>query len=151
MVGQLWSVPSEGGFMYSDELSDTIRIQVQPLTKFRQLCDVEDGSEKGLHAGATFNWNVYSNVNKQGRRLAETAPIPQAGFTIAQRSLTVWEAGNSVPYTGKLTDLAKQDLITIIDKTLKEDARKYFDIEAYLQFKTTLLRAAPTAATPPLR
>src|SRR4051812_2602756 len=37
MVGQIWSVATEGGFMYSDELSDTLRQQVQPLTKFRQL------------------------------------------------------------------------------------------------------------------
>src|ERR1700704_4677123 len=43
MTGQTWSVATEGGFMYSDELSDTLRIQVQPLTKFRQLCDAQDG------------------------------------------------------------------------------------------------------------
>jgi hypothetical protein len=96
MAGQLWTTPSEGGYMYSDELSDTIRIQVQPLTKFRQLCDVEDGHDKGLHAGQSFSWNVYSNINRQGRRLSEVSPIPQAGFTISQKSLVVFEAGNSV-------------------------------------------------------
>lgn len=69
--------------------------------------------------------------------------MPETGFTVAQRSLKVTEAGNSVPYTGKLTALAKQDVITIIDKTLKDDARKYFDIEAYLQFKNTVLRVEP--------
>lgn len=42
MAGQLWALPSEGGYMYSDELSDTLRQQVQPLTKFRQMCDAED-------------------------------------------------------------------------------------------------------------
>lgn len=35
MAGQLWAVPAEGGYMYSDELSDVLRQQVQPLTKFR--------------------------------------------------------------------------------------------------------------------
>ena len=44
--------------MYSDELSDTLRVQVQPLCKFRQLCDMPDGENKGLHAGAQFVWNV---------------------------------------------------------------------------------------------
>lgn len=92
MTGQIWSTPSEGGYMYADELSDTMRIQLQKMTKFRQLCDVEDGSKKGLHAGASFNWNVYSNISRQGRRLGETSPIPQAGFTISQKSLTVYEA-----------------------------------------------------------
>jgi ribosomal silencing factor RsfS len=37
--------------------------------------------------------------------------------------------------------------VAIIDKTLKEDARKYFDIEAFLQFKNTKLRAAPATGT----
>ncbi len=147
MVGQLFTVAAEGGYMYSDELSDTIRVQVAPLCKFRQLCDMPDGEDKGLHAGSSFTWNVYSNIGNQGRRLAETTPMPQSGFTIAQRSLTMFEAGNSVPYTGKLSDLAKQDVVSIIDKTLKEDARKYFDIESYLQFKNTKLRAGPTSGT----
>jgi hypothetical protein len=35
MAGQLWTVSSEGGFAYSDELSDYMRIVTQPLTKFR--------------------------------------------------------------------------------------------------------------------
>jgi N4-gp56 family major capsid protein len=134
-------------YLYSDELSDTIRVALQPSTKFRQLCDMPDGDAKGLHAGATFTWNVISNVGTQGRRLTEHTPIPQTGFKVAQRSLTMWEAGNSVPYTGKLADLAKHDLVTIIDKSLKHDARKYFDIEAFLQVKNTKLRAAPTGGT----
>jgi hypothetical protein len=130
MVGQIWTVAAEGGFLYSDELSDTIRIQVQPLCKFRQLCDMPDGDNKGLHAGSAFVWNVFSNIGLQGRRLNENSPIPQSGFTIQQRSLTMFEAGNSVPYTGKLSDLAKQSVVDIIDKTLKEDASIYFDIRS---------------------
>lgn len=143
MAGQLWAVASEGGFMYSDELSDVLRQQVQPLTKFRQLCDAEDGTEKGLNRGDKFFWDVYSNVGTQGRRLDEGVPIPETGYAMIQHSLTVFEAGNSVPYTGKLLALAKHQVAAIIDKTLKDDARKYFDIEAYLQFKLTPLRAEP--------
>lgn len=144
MTGQVWAVASEGGYLYSDQLSKTLRRQVQPLTKFRQLCDAEDGTEKGLNRGESFTWNVYSNVGTQGRRLQETQSMPETGFSILQHSLTVYEAGNSVPYIGKLTYLAKQDVVSIIDKTLKDDARKYFDIEAYLQFKSTPLRFAPS-------
>ena len=147
MAGQLWSIPTEGGYMYSDELSDVLRQQVQPLTKMRQLCDAEDGTKKGLNRGDKYNWDVYSNVGTQGRRLDEGAPIPETGFTIIQHQLTVYEAGNSVPYTGKLVSLAKHQVAAIIDKTLKDDARKYFDIEAYLQFKNTALRAEPSSGT----
>ena len=59
----------------------------------------------------------------------------------------MYEAGNSVPYTGKLVALAKHQVAAIIDKTLKDDARKYFDIEAFLQFKSTALRAEPSSGT----
>jgi N4-gp56 family major capsid protein len=147
MTGQVWSVAAEGGYLYSDELSDYLRLQSQPLTKFRQLCDAEDGTQKGLHRGDSFAWNTYSNIGTQGRRLDERQPMPESGFTISQKSLTVYEAGNSVPYTGKLEALGKQDVKKIIDRTLRDDARKYFDIEAYLQFKRTPLRVAPTSGT----
>jgi N4-gp56 family major capsid protein len=147
MAGQVWSVAAEGGYLYSDELSDYLRLTQQPFTKFRQLCDAEDGSMKGLNRGERFSWNVYSNVGTQGRRLGETQTMPETGFTISQKSLTVYEAGNSIPYTGKLEALGKHDVQRIIDRTLRDDARKYFDIEAFLQFKATKLRVAPTSGT----
>lgn len=144
MSGQLWGTAAEGGYMYSDELSDYLRVRAQPLTKMRQLCDAKDGAAKGLNRGDKFYWDVYSDIGTQGRRLDENQPMPESNYTIAQRSMTVYEAGNSVPYTGKLADLAKHDLTAIIDKTLKNDARKYFDIEAFLQFKGTPIRVVPT-------
>ena len=145
MTGQVWSVASEGGYLYSDELSDYLRMTQQPLTKFRQLCDAEDGTEKGLNRGEKFSWNVYSNLGTQGRRLGENQTMPESGFTITQKQLTVYEAGNSVPYTAKLESLGKHDIQKIIDRTLRDDARKYFDIEAFLQFRAAKLRAAPAA------
>jgi hypothetical protein len=96
MTGQVWAVATEGGYLYSDELSTYLRKQVQPLTKFRQLCDAKDGTEKGLNRGDKFNWNVYSNVGTQGRRLSENTTMPETGFTVLQHQLTVNEAGNSV-------------------------------------------------------
>jgi hypothetical protein len=147
MAGQMWSVAAEGGYLYSDELSDYLRNQVQPLTKFRQFCDAEDGTQKGLGKGETFVWDIVSNVSRQGRRLNETDPMPETNVTISQGSLTVVEWGNSIPYTGKLEALAKHKIQNVIDKALKHDARKAFDIEAFLQFKTTPLRVAPTSGT----
>jgi hypothetical protein len=51
------------------------------------------------------------------------------------------------PYTGKLETLGKHKIQNVIDKALKHDARKAFDIEAYLQFNATPLRVAPTGGT----
>lgn len=147
MTGQLWAVAGDGGYLYSDQLSEYLRMTVQPLTKFRQFCDAEDGTQKGLGRGETFTWDIVSNVAKQGRRLSETDPIPETNVTISQGSLTVTEWGNSVPYSGKLEALAKIKIQGLIDKALKHDARKAFDIEAFLQFKQTPLRAAPTSGT----
>ncbi len=130
--------------MYQEELSDYLRIKAQALTKFRTFCDAKDGAEKGLNRGDMFYWDVYSDISQQGRRLDERQAMPEAGVTIGQRSLQITEAGISVPFTGKLTDLAKQDVTTIIDKVLKNDARKYFDIAAWEQFNQTPLVAAPT-------
>lgn len=96
MTGQLWSIAADGGYLYSDQLSEYLRMTVQPLTKFRQFCDAEDGTQKGLGRGETFTWDIVSNVAKQGRRLSETDPIPETNVTISQGSLTVTEWGNSV-------------------------------------------------------
>ncbi len=147
MAGQVWSIAAEGGFLYSDELSEYLRMQVQPLTKFRQFCDAEDGTQKGLGRGEVFNWDIVSNIARQGRRLAEDQQMPESNVTISQGSLIVTEWGNSIPYTGKLEALAKHKIQHLIDKALKHDARKAFDIEAFLQFNQTPLRAAPTSGT----
>ena len=147
MTGQIWSVAADGGYLYSDELSDYLRIQVQPLTKFRQFCDAEDGTQKGLGRGETFTWDIISNVSRQGRRLNETDPMPETNVTISQGSLTVTEWGQSIPYTGKLEALAKHKIQNLVDKALKHDARKAFDIEAYLQFDRTPLVVTPSSGT----
>jgi N4-gp56 family major capsid protein len=134
--------------MYSDQLSDLLRTELQPACKFRQFCNVDESAvEKGLHTGDKHRWNVYDDLAAQGRRLDELQPMPQTSGSVSQSELTITELGNSVPYTGKLTALAKHDVVRIVEKQLKNDARKAFDIEAFLQFRATKLRAAPTGGT----
>lgn len=147
MAGQVWKVASEGGYMYSDELSNKLRMAMQPLNRFRQFCDAEDGTDKGLHAGENFNWNVYSNVATQGTTLTEGVAMPETGYTITQGQLTVTEYGNSVPYTSKLDDLSLHPVSTVIDKVLKNDANKAMDIAAHAQFNATLLCASHDGTT----
>jgi len=119
-------------------------MEVQPVIKFRQFCDIKDAAHQGLNRGDTFHWNVYSDVATQGTTLVETATIPETGFTITQGTLTVTEAGNSVPYSGKLDDLSEQPVKEIIRKVLKTDAKKAFDNLAAAQFDATPLRAVGT-------
>jgi N4-gp56 family major capsid protein len=147
MAGQVWSVSTSGGYMYADNLSRQLRMAVQPIVKFRQFCDVKDAAHQGLHRGDTFHWNVYSDVSTQGSTLVETNTIPETSFTISQGTMTITEAGNSVPWTGKLDDLSEQPVAEVVRKVLKTDAKKAFDNLAAAEFNKAALRVVPTAGT----
>ena len=146
MAGQLWQVDVIGGFMYSDELSDKLRVDVLPSVKFRQLCDARDAMDKGLNKGEAYNWNVYSRVQTGGGVLDENQEMPQTNFEIVQNSLTVTEYGNSVPYTGKLNNLSKHPVEEIIKKVLKIDTKETLDGAAWAQFNATGLTVTAEAS-----
>lgn len=141
---QVWQTNAAGGYMYSDELSTTLRTALQPMSRFQQHCDADDFTNKGLHRGAKFYWDVYSDVATQGGRLQETQKMPETSFTVAQNSGTVYEFGNSVPYSGKLDNLSLHPVKQIVHKALKNDANKAFEAEAVAQFRLSPLTVAPT-------
>ncbi|MFK7941815.1 MAG: N4-gp56 family major capsid protein [Paracoccaceae bacterium] len=143
MAGQLWVTNTLGGYMYSDRLSKRLRHAVQPLIKFRQFADVKDAAAQGKNKGDTYHWNVYSDVATAGTTLVETDTMPETNFTITQGTMTITEGGNSVPYTGKLDDLSEHSVTEVINKVLKNDAKKFFDGEAHAQFNATPLRVVP--------
>lgn len=148
MASQIWATNSLGGYMYSDNLSDELRMAVQPQTKFRQFCDVKDAAFQGKKQGDTFHWDVYQDVaTPAGSVLTETSTMAETNFTIVQGTLTIQEAGNSVPYSGKLDDLSQHPVKTIINKVLKNDATKWFDASAATQFNATPLRVVGTSST----
>lgn len=147
MAGQVWLTNSLGGYMWSPNLSKVLRMALQPLVKFRQFADIKDAAVQGKGKGDTFHWNVYQNIATQGTVLTEGTAIPQSNFTITQGTMTITEYGNSVPYTGKLDDLSEQPVREIIQKVLKNDAKKALDQAAYNQFNATPLRVIPTAGT----
>jgi len=90
---------------------------------------------------------VYSDVATQGRSLTETNTMPETNFTITQGTMTITEHGNSVPYTGKLDDLSEHPVKEVINKVIKNDAKKAFDIAAWEQMDATPLRVVPTSGT----
>ena len=147
MAGQIWVTNNLGGYMWSPNLSKVLRQALQPLVKFRQFADVKDAAVQGKGKGQEYHWNVYSNVATQGTVLVETTTMSETNFTITQGTMTITEYGNAVPYTGKLDDLSEQPVKEIIQKVLKNDAKKTLDQAAYDQFATTPLRVIPTAGT----
>lgn len=147
MSGQLWQTNSLGGFLSSNKLSKLLRKSVQPMVKFRQFADVKDASQHGTGKGQTFTYNVYSKVATAGSVLTETNTMPQTQFTISQGTLTITEAGNSVPYTQKLDNLSETPVKKIINDVLSDDAAQTFDRLAWAQFNATPLRVVPTGGT----
>lgn len=147
MSGQVWNVNTTGGYMSAKNLSNIMRMAVQPMVKFRQFCDVKDAAFQGKNKGERFNWNVYSNVATGGAALTETSTMPVTNFTIAQGQLTITEYGNSVPYTGKLDNLSEQPVKELIEKVLKFDCVKTLDAAAFAQFNATPLVVAPVLGT----
>lgn len=147
MAGQLWSVNSLGGFLSSNKLSKYLRESVQPELKFRQFCDVQDASMSGKGKGATFTYDVVSDVATQGTTLTETTIMPETNFTITQGTVTMTEYGNSVPFTMKLDNLSEMPVKKIIRKALKNDAAKAFDTAAHAQFNSTVLTVTASSGT----
>jgi N4-gp56 family major capsid protein len=147
MAGQVWAVNSLGGYFYSRQLSNVLRMAVQPLVKFRQFADVHDISQQGKKKGDSFTWDVVSDVATAGNVLTETNTMPETNFTITQGTLTITEAGNSVPYSGKLDNLSKFPVEDIIKKALKNDTVKAIDRLAWTQFNQCLLRAVASSGT----
>lgn len=144
MTGQVWSADASGGYLYSDNLSEYLRFELQPRTKFRNLADAKEDA-LGLHKGDTYRWNVYSAVGQRGGPIGEQQRMPETQFTISQRSLTIQEFGNSVPFTEKVERLGEHDVKDVIDQTLKDDARKTLDRMVAYQFFQTPLRVVPTS------
>lgn len=112
-----------------------------------QFADAKDDTEKERHKGQLFTWDIISDVETQGGTLVETATVPETKFTVTQGTLTITEFGNSVPYTGKLDDLSKFPIAEIVNKALKNDAKKTFDRYAHIEFNRTQLRYVATTAT----
>ena len=115
------------------------------MTRFLQHCDADDFTDKGLHSGDRFYWNIYSDVSTAGGRLDENQRIPETNYAISQNSGIVYEFGNSVPFSARLDDLSLHPVKQIIHKALKNDAIKVMEAEARAQFASTKLTVAPAS------
>lgn len=143
-MSQLWSNTGQG-YMASDILSEDWRTSLQPLTRFRQFCDVE--AAVGKNSGEKFNWTIYGNTADTGtRELQETQPMPTTSFPVFQGSVTVTEYGISIPSTLKYETMSQHNVPEVISKTLKNDANRSFDALAHAQFNATLLQAVGGAS-----
>lgn len=145
---QLWKVNSLGGYLSNPKLSRTIRHAAQPMMKFRQFVRPEPGY--GKNKGETITFNRISNVQNPGGKLKETSKMPETNVLITQGELVVNEYGNSIPYTGKLEDLAEFSVNNIFTVALRDDMAKTIDKEVAETFKKgkVIYTATGTDANP---
>lgn len=139
----------QAGYRHSNQVSDMLRESLRPRAKIRQFATLEDGENSGvgLNRGDTFYWNVYDTPARQNYRLEETQRIQSSKMTKQQRALTVTEMGRAIEHTEKANLLSSEDWSKIIESGLAFMASAQFDVETFLSFMETPLRASPVAGT----
>lgn len=146
MAGQIFAVNSLGGHYASFNLSKELRMGVKATAKFRQFADIRDAWSKIERSGQTFTWDVVPMMTRGSRLLTETNTMPSGNHTIIQGTLTVYERGYSVPYSGFLESMAMVGVKQPIMKVLKYDALCDLDCTAHQQFNATPLRVVSTSS-----
>lgn len=139
-----------GSYMWSDNLSDTLRYALQPEVRFRQFADVRDAGLQAKKRGDTFKWDRIEDLSNTASNPwfnSETDNVPEDGFTVTQMSMTVGQIGRAVPFSEKLDDLSKFSVTDIINNVLGNWGKKAFDYAAYAQFALTKLVAVATSTS----
>lgn len=145
-MGQEYGTDSLGGNFSLAYLTDWLRYVAQPMTRFRQVCDVKEAI--GTRKGNTFNWDIIANIASQGTTLTETNTMPASNFTVTKGTCVVYEFGNSIPLTRLLKEMSKYEVEEIIRKTLANDNSKTYDQYIYDNcIKTTPLIAQADGGT----
>lgn len=142
MAGQTWSVSALGGYLAQPPLSRQVRQAASTQMRFRQFLRPEPGY--GKKKGNQILFDKISKVATAGNQLVETQRIPETNITITQSTLTVYEWGNSIPYTGKLDDLAEFSVDNIWTVALRDDQAEVLDAAAADAFQLCKIKATPT-------
>jgi N4-gp56 family major capsid protein len=132
---QYWGSNARGGFFTNNRLSEQLRYAVQPVTKFRQFCDVRPAW--GMGKGDKLYFNKIRAIATAGAALTETNVIPAHAFSMTRGSVVLSEYGNSIPYTGRLEALSEFDVSNPIMRVLRDDMAQVLDKIAGLEFKKT--------------
>jgi N4-gp56 family major capsid protein len=145
-MGQLWQAAN--GYMATPTLSEKLRNNLQPISRFTQFADVEEAI--GKNNGDTYTWNVYGDVpdtDDDVNGIPENAPMPEGEFNTSQGSVVIKEFGKAVPYSGKYDNLSEHPVTEIINKSLKNHSARVLDKVAAAEFDKSILTATSTSAT----
>ena len=144
-MGLEWVTSSLGGALANPRLSKEVRIAAQADYKFRQFATVKEAFGKGV--SDSVNFDKVTNVVTSGGTLVETTTMPTTYFTITKSTLTVYEYGNSIPYTGKLEVLSQEGIRNLVTKALKNDQVKVLDAAVEAQMDVCAYRYVSSTTT----
>jgi N4-gp56 family major capsid protein len=144
-MGQLWATNSLGGFLANPKIDKVLQFSAQPILRFRQFTELKNAF--GKQSGETFNWDKVANVSTVGGRLIETNTMHQTEQVISKGTMTIYEYGNSIPFTRKLELLSQFDVEEMIKKGLLNDYVKVMDGLVERQMNQCLLRYVGTSAS----
>lgn len=143
-MGQIYATSTLGGNWSSPDLTAKLRSVAQPMFRLRQFCDVKEAMGKGR--GDTWLFDKSGNVATQGGTLVETSTIPETQFVTNQGTGTIYEYGNSVPFTGKLQALGQFEVESVTEQKLRDDQVKVLESAAGAQFVATEFIAVCSAS-----
>lgn len=129
--------------MYSALLTKEVLQKAQPDMKFRQFTAMREAW--GKNAGETFLFDKYGNISTQGGTLTETSTIPSRSYRLYQSTATLYEWGNSIPYTRKYESLSQANDRKGPVTALKNDMAKVIDTAVEAQFDACYIRYNATS------
>jgi N4-gp56 family major capsid protein len=148
VAGQSWTVSATGGYLANPRLSRQVRHAASLIMKFRQFVRPEPGYGKGK--GDRILVDRITQVAVGGGKLTENVRIPETNVTISQQTVTVYEYGNAIPYTGKLESLSEFSVDNLWTKALRDDMMETLDTDCAAEFQAAQVKYTPTgtAAAP---
>lgn len=141
MAGMSWSQSSYGGAWYNVGLSKHLRYVTQRTLTFRGYArtgGVEDVT--GKNRGDSYQYTIMKDVEARGGKLNENQPMPQTAMQSSKSTGTLDEWGNSIPFTGKLSDLAVYNPKNETQRALRTDMRLEIDTACADALKETYLQ-----------
>lgn len=112
--------------------------------KFRQFVRPEPGYGKGK--GDSILVDRITQVATRGGKLTENVRIPETNVTVSQQTVTVYEYGNAIPYTGLLENLSEFSVDNIWTKALRDDMMEVLDIDTAAEFQAAKVKYTPTGS-----
>lgn len=143
---QVLVTDSLGGYYTVPKLSRKIREAAIPAYIFRQFVAAKEEAI-GKRKGQTVYWDQIAQLSTGGGKLTETATVPSDSYKVVQKSGTISEYGNGIPWTEKLQTLADFDVNDIHLRLLRNDYNKVLDSACATQFKAGQLYAVCTTTS----